>query len=131
MSDPDSPLAPAVSAPPPTPLGEAALAAAAAYARLSLAPATRRAYQADWREFVAWCAEAGLPPLPAAPATVAAHLAAMAKTHARASLRRPLAAFGQMQRLQGPEWESAQPAIPPTPPGLLRQHGAPARRAAA
>jgi integrase len=131
MSDAHLPAPASIPTPLPTPLGEAALNAAAAYARRSLAPATRRAYQADWREFVAWCAEAGLPPLPAAPATVAAHLAAMAKTHARASLRRRLAAIGQMQRLQGHEWESAHPAIRATLRGLLRQHGAPARRAAA
>ena len=46
--------------------------AAAAYARLSLAPATLRAYRADWGDFVAWCRAAGRVALPAASETVAA-----------------------------------------------------------
>jgi hypothetical protein len=36
----------------------------------SLAPATRRAYATDWRLFGEWCAERGLEPLRAAPATL-------------------------------------------------------------
>jgi len=115
----------------PTALGEAALAAAKAYARLALAPATCRAYQADWTHFIAWCVEAGLPALPAAPAAVGAYLASLAPTHARASLRRRLAAIGQMQLLHGFEWTASHPAIRAPLRGMLRQHGAPARRAAA
>ena len=115
----------------PTALGAAALEAAKAYARLSLAPATCRAYHADWTHFFAWCLAAGLPALPAAPATVGAYLAALAPTHARASLRRRLAAIGQMQLLHGLEWVSSHPAIRAPLRGMLRKHGAPARRAAA
>lgn len=129
------PVAPAlpaaIAAPAPTALGTAALEAAKAYARLALAPATCRAYQADWTDFFAWCAAAGLPALPAAPATVGAYLAALAPTHARASLRRRLAAIGQMQLLHGYDWVSAHPDIRKPLRGMLRQHGAPARRAAA
>ena len=84
------PTAPIAAAPIPSALGEAALAAAAAYAKLALAPATCRAYQADWTHFFTWCAAANLPALPAAPATVGAYLSAMAPTHARASIRRRL-----------------------------------------
>jgi len=115
----------------PTALGEAALEAAKAYARLALAPATCRAYQADWTHFFAWCAEAGFSALPAAPATVGAYLAALAPTHARASLRRRLAAIGQMQLLHGYEWVSSHPEVRAPLRGMLRKHGAPARRAAA
>ena len=39
---------------------------------------TRRAYENDWRAFAAWCAQHALQPMPAAPATVAAFLAAEA-----------------------------------------------------
>lgn len=115
----------------PSAVGEAAFAAAKAYARLALAPATCRAYQADWTDFFTWCAAANVPALPAAPAAVGAYLATMAPTHARASIRRRLAAIGQMQRLHGHDWTSSHPAIRAPLRGMLRQHGAPARRAAA
>jgi hypothetical protein len=46
------------------------------FALASKAAATRRAYQKDFARFTAWCAERGLPPIPAAPETVAAFLAA-------------------------------------------------------
>jgi integrase len=90
-----------------------------------------RAYQADWTHFFAWCGEAGLPALPAAPETVGAYLSAMAPSHTRASIRRRLAAIGQMHRLHGHDWLPAHPAIRAPLRGLLRVHGAPARRAAA
>ena len=125
------PPAPLAAAPVPSALGEAALAAAAAYAKLALAPATCRAYQADWTHFFTWCAAANLPALPAAPATVGAYLSAMAPTHARASIRRRLAAIGQMQQLHGHDWTPSHPAIRAPLRGMLRRHGAPARRAAA
>ena len=115
----------------PSALGEAALAAAKAYAKLALAPATCRAYQADWTHFFTWCAAANLAALPAAPATVGAYLGAMAPTHARASIRRRLAAIGQMQRLHGHDWTPSHPAIRAPLRGLLRLHGTPAHRAAA
>ena len=50
---------------PPAPLAQAALTAAAGYARDAHAEATRRAYRADWADFVAWCHAAALPALPA------------------------------------------------------------------
>src|SRR6476469_2706897 len=45
----------------------AAAVAARAYAGEALAPATLRAYAADWRHFSAWCAEFGCALLPASP----------------------------------------------------------------
>lgn len=126
-----APAAPIPSALTPSALGAAALEAAKAYARLALAPATCRAYQADWTHFFAWCAAAGLPALPASPPTVGAYLAVLAATHTRATIRRRLAAIGQMQLLHGHEWVSSHPAIRAPLRGMLRQHGAPARRAAA
>ena len=58
------------------------------YARLSLAPETLRGYRSDWRDFTAWCRVKSLPALPAAPETVAAYLASLARTHGRSALRR-------------------------------------------
>lgn len=37
----------------------------------SVAPATRRAYRSDWRDFTGWCAENGREALPASPENVA------------------------------------------------------------
>jgi len=74
-----------------------------------------------------------LVPLPAAPANAIAEPAtptalgeaalAAAKAYARASLRRRLAAIGQMQLLHGFEWTASDPAIR----APLRGHAAPAR----
>ena len=44
---------------------------AAAYAKASRAPSTRRAYEADWKIFTAWCDRHGIDPLPASPDAVA------------------------------------------------------------
>ena len=66
----------------PTAAGQAALAAAQALGRKAAAPATLRAYKADWMHYAAWCAAAGLTPVPAEPATVGATLASLKDSHA-------------------------------------------------
>jgi site-specific recombinase XerD len=58
---------------------------ARAFAANNVAAATRRAYQADWKMFAAWCAARGAAALPAAPETVAAFLAAEATAGAKPS----------------------------------------------
>jgi len=83
-----------------TPLADAAIAAAKTYARQALAPETLRAYATDWRAFIAWCRAAGCEALPAAPAAVAAYLAACAPGYSRAALERRLAAIGHQHRLR-------------------------------
>ena len=44
---------------------------AAQYAKASRAPSTRRAYEADWKIFMAWCQQHGVDPLPASADAVA------------------------------------------------------------
>jgi hypothetical protein len=80
--------------------GEAALAAAQALAKQATAPATLRAYKADWTHFARWCAEHGFIPVPAAPATVGAYLASLADSHAPTTIRRRLSALGKMHRFK-------------------------------
>ena len=76
---------------------EEAREAAGAYARGSRAASTWRAYEADWRTFEAWCRAVQLPPLPAAPHTVALYLADEAKRgRAPSTLGRRLAAIRLM-----------------------------------
>jgi integrase len=109
----------------------AALAAAIDFAGQALAPATLRAYRADWQHFCGWCREAGWAALPAAPATVAAYLASLAKTHTNSALVRRLAALSRAHRLARQPWPAADPAIRNTLRGIQRQFGRPVRQAAA
>ncbi|MCF3945787.1 tyrosine-type recombinase/integrase [Acidiphilium iwatense] len=109
----------------------AALAAAIDFADQALAPATLRAYRSDWRHFCAWCAAAHWSPLPAAPETVAAYLAALAASHRASALVRRLAALGRAHRLAGQNWPGAHPAIRNTLRGIRRRHGRPPQQAAA
>ena len=110
---------------------QAALAAAIDFAREALAPATLRAYRADWQHFCAWCRDAGWTALPAAPETVAAYLAALATTHTSSALVRRLAALSRAHRLAGQDWPRAHPAIRNTLRGIQRTYGRPQRQAAA
>ena len=64
---------------------------------------------------------------PAEPVTVAANLAARAVSHARATLRRRLAAIGRAHRMRGLAWMASHPIIRDTLSGILSQ----ARHAAA
>jgi hypothetical protein len=73
-----------------SPSGEAALAAAQDLARRAAAPATLRAYKADWTHFSQWCAGHGIVPVPAAPAIVGAYLASLAGSHAPTTIHRRL-----------------------------------------
>ena len=75
---------PAPWRPPPPALIERELQRAERYAAGALAPSTRRAYERDWLTFASWCAQRGLVAIPAAPATVAAFLAAEADRGFRA-----------------------------------------------
>lgn len=102
------------------------------YARAALSENTRLAYAADWQDFAAWCTAAGLASLPAAAETVAAYLAALARTHAVATLRRRLVSIAKAHRIAGHTgfW-AAHPVISETLRGITRTRGRPQRRAAA
>jgi len=115
----------------PTAAGQAALDIAQALARRAAAPATLRAYKADWTHYAAWCAEHGFVPVPAAPATVGAYLASLADSHAPSTIRRRLAALGKMHRFNDLPWNTAHRDIQGPLQGLLRTHGRPVQKAAA
>ena len=115
----------------PTPAGQAALAAAQALARKATAPATLRAYKADWTHFSQWCADHGFIPVPAAPATVGAYLASLADSHAPSTIRRRLSALGKMHRFNDLPWNPAHRAIQGPLQGVLRTRGRPVRKATA
>ena len=124
----------AVVSPPATALtleGAAALEAAQHLARNASAPATLRAYKADWTHFADWCAAKGFVPVPAAPEVVGAYLASLADSHSSATIRRRLSALGKMHRYNDLPWNSAHGAIQGPLQGLLRRHGRPPQKAAA
>lgn len=64
----------------------------------TLAPATSRAYAADWHHFCEWCRSAGHASLPAAAATLTVYLAALAPTLSRSALDRRVAAIAHAHR---------------------------------
>src|ERR1700710_3217718 len=101
------PAAGSTTAPALTSSGAAALAAAQALAKKAAAPATLRAYKADWTHFAQWCAAHGFIPVPAAPATVGAYLASLASSHAPTTIRRRLSALGKMHRFHDLAWNPA------------------------
>ena len=115
----------------PSALGQAALAAAQALGRKAAAPATLRAYKADWTHYAAWCAAAGFAPVPAVPATVGAYLASLADSHAPTTVRRRLSAIGKMHRFNDLPWNPSHRDIQEPLQGLLRTRGRPVQKAAA
>ena len=124
-------VTPAPSEAGPSEAGLAALAQAHVFARRAAAPATLRAYKADWAHYAAWCAQAGFVPVPAETATVGAYLASLADTHAPTTIRRRLSAIGKMHRFNDLPWNPAHRDIQEPLRGVLRQRGRPVRKAAA
>ena len=117
--------------PVPTAAGQAALDAAQALGRKAAAPATLRAYKADWAHYAAWCAAHGFVPVPAAPATVGAYLASLKDSHAPTTVRRRLSAIGKMHRFNDLPWNPGHRDIQEPLQGLLRERGRAVRKAAA
>ena len=126
-----APTMTATMVPVPTPAGQAALAAAQVLARKAAAPATLRAYKADWMHFAQWCDAHGFIPVPAAPTTVGAYLASLADSHAPTTIRRRLSALGKMHRFNDLAWNPAHRDIQGPLQGVLRTHARPVQKAAA
>jgi site-specific recombinase XerD len=100
------------------------LAAAATYARAEKSAATLRAYGSDFAIFRAWCTERQLEPLPAAPETVAAFLAAEASRGIRAStVGRRVAAIRYAHRLEGLPAPTDDERVRATVRGIRRSVG--------
>ena len=101
--------------------------AMAGYARAARAGNTWRAYDADLWHFATWCHQEGLTPLPAAPTTVAAYLAAHAPpTLAVSTLRRRLAAISVVHQAAGhkaPDLPTRAAEVKAVWAGIRRTHG--------
>ncbi len=72
-----------------------------ALARRALAPATLRALRADARVFATWCAEHGLPWLPAGPETVQAFIDDLGASRRPATVARYLGSIATLHRAAG------------------------------
>jgi integrase len=118
-----------VSLPAPAASFAAAEAAAADYRRAARADNTRRAYRAAVAHFTEWCAAHVQVPLPAAPETVAAFLAAEAgRGLAVNTLRLRHAALRYLHLLAGYPPPTASPMVSATFAGIRRAHRRPLRK---
>jgi site-specific recombinase XerD len=111
----------------------ATLELAADFAKNSKAPATRAAYESDFRIFESWCCNRGLDALPATAAAVCGFLADEASASRRAStLGRRLAAIRYFHRAAGYETPTADEKVKAVLSGIRRTIGAaPVRKKAA
>lgn len=71
------------------------------YSLHSKAENTTRSYRADWEDFIAWCEERSLSPLPADPQTVAFYLTDLADRRKTSTLQRRLSAISQAHQAAG------------------------------
>lgn len=100
------------------------LAAALAYLAAAKSPATLRAYEGDWLDFMTWCAEMGADPLPAAPNVVAVYVASLARRGLRPStIVRRLAAIRHQHLGRGHASPTDHEAVSRTVAGIRRTHG--------
>ncbi len=107
--------------------------AARDFARESLSPATRRAYQTDVDAFTTWCRGRGVQALPAQPAVVASFLAHEAERGLRAStVARRASGIRLLHRAAGFETPTTSEIVRTTLKGIRRNLGvAPQQKAPA
>lgn len=89
----------------------------------SLATSTRRAYLGHWNAFVDWAGRHNYDAYPAAPETVAAHLAGMAATSSVSTLRVRRAAIGSVHRAMGLPDPTTDELVKRALGGLVRKLG--------
>lgn len=92
-------------------------------AAASRAPATWRAYAADWRAFTAWAAAHGHTALPAAPDTVGAYIAAHTGRLKPMTLARRVSAIAAQHHQAGLPFDRTAPAIARVLAGARRVMG--------
>ena len=94
------------------------------FAEAASAANTRVAYDADWRAFVAWCAERDTTPLPCPPGLLCAYLSSLAKTGLRPStIGRRASGIGHVHRQHGFEPPTNAEAVKAVLRGIRRELG--------
>lgn len=101
------------------------------YARGAKAAHTLRAYAADWRDYGAWCARHGVPPLPPDPQAIGLYLADRAGRCGAATLERRLSGLAWTIRQRGFALDRADPHLREVLAGIRRQHARPPAQKAA
>lgn len=101
------------------------------YLAAASAPATRKAYLSDWRQFASWCTERQFEALPATPATVANYVADQADAGKKvATLERALVAISKAHQLAFAKDDPAKHlVVKETMKGIRRHHFATQTRA--
>jgi len=93
------------------------------YARQARAANTRRAYRADWADFVAWCTARGASSLPSTPRTVGLYLSGLAESRKVSTLQRRLSAISQAHKSAGHASPCQDAAVRAVFAGIRRAHG--------
>jgi integrase len=96
---------------------------ASEYIRQAKAPNTRKAYRADWADFVAWCKKYRRDPLPARPDTVAYYLADSSARLKVSTLQRRLATIAEAHRAAGHDSPDSHPQVRLVWQGIRREKG--------
>ena len=106
---------------------------AQAYIKRSKAPSTLRAYNAAWREFVAFASDRHAPSLPATPETVIEYISSLASAGAKvATVELKLAAIAWAHRANEHPDPTTVESVRATMAGIRRELGtAPTKKAAA
>ncbi len=105
---------------------------ALAYAAEARSPATRRAYESDWKRFVAWCRAQKCTAMPADPRAVALYLAERADAGRKVStIERELSAISEAHRRKNQPSPRAHVAVQEVLKGIRRTLGTKPRQAAA
>ncbi len=115
----------------PTPSRARSRLGAERYLGAADAPATVRAYTADWKHFSRWCEARDLRPMPASPTLVGDYLSDLGEGYARSTLRRKVAAIARANRHAGHPLDTRHPSIRDVLRGIGRTHGSPPKRAQA
>lgn len=101
------------------------------YARQAKAENTLRAYRSDWAHFEEWCSRQGLAPLPAAPATVALYITALAEAgRAVSTIRRRLASISAVHQAAGHQSPTQDMKVKTIWAGIRRAKGTAQRQVA-
>ncbi|MCZ2147271.1 MAG: tyrosine-type recombinase/integrase [Bryobacterales bacterium] len=93
------------------------------FAAESHAANTRRAYEADWRDFCGWCRERGVASCPAGEETVVLYLTDLARSRKVSTLTRRMAALGQAHRAAGHEAPGEMAGVRRLMRGIRRTKG--------
>lgn len=102
---------------------ETSLEALERYQEKPIAQSTRRAYEADWADFAAWCVRRELRDLPAEPTTVARYLVERAAERSMLTLQRRVLVIRRRHEESGAIPPTAAPLVKNTIAHLRRERG--------